>query len=494
MLKVLKYLSVALIGATLWGCDDEEGVGSSIQPAEDVLCAYSNRLDVETSSILSDTVLSKYENLLLGRYVDPKFGESVVEFFTQLDARVGALNVPETVVVNSSSSSAGILNTLLTDIDSRYGEIEEIVDASDVVVDSTQFYLAYSSDFFGDSIALQSFSVYELNESLKEMKAFTNESVKNYCDKSKLLGSLSFQIQNKRELRIPLDNEVGERILSAYQKGTKVSTQQEFNELFKGVYVNHSFNQGTVLQVTVSGIQVFYHFDAKIKTTFNGESVTVRASEVKTKDGKLLNPLVSSVFLSANKTVKRVNMVQQEDLENLLPSLNESPYTYTYTPAGLYTSVHIPFDALMDSVAMNAPDKNKVFFNSAKLIFHRKELDWNTKLKSSAYLMLIDRSRVVDFFYNNEQPDGVSSFIAAIDTSANAYIFNITAPIQNKMRGSSETYGEDLVLVPVVRRVDENDNYYYRQQLWLTSTMLCSPTHKVNNVRPRLDVVYTRRE
>jgi hypothetical protein len=474
----------------LVGCHDDDGVGMSIQPDEDVLHTYSNMVNVETSSVVTDSVLSKYDYFLLGRYRDEKFGESAAEFMTQLDARIGGVTVPDTVVATSSSSSVGILNTLLTSIDSHYGDIISISQPSDVEVDSVRFYLQYTDDFFGDSAALQAISIYELNKPLKDTKTFTNVDVSDYCDKSLLLGKKSYQIQNKRSLTITLDNSLGERLLDVYKEGSSISSQNDFNEYFKGVYVSHTFNQGTVMQISVAGIQIFYHYDALIATTYDGADTTVRASSL----GKELNPLVSSIFLSANKSVKRVNVVTQADLSTAVNTLNEGDYTFTYTPAGLYTSVDIPFDVLKDSIETISGEKDasRIMFNSAKLIFHRASLNWKTDIKASSFLLLISKSKVIDFFYNNTQPDGLTSFVTSIDTTYNTYTFNITAPLQNKYRGTGTTFEDDMVLVPVVRS-SESSNYYYRQQLWLTATMLHSQNSFSEALRPRLDVVYTKR-
>lgn len=482
-------LAVAIVG-----CKDDDGVGMSVQPSEDVLRTHSNVVFAESSSILSDSVLSKYDYFLLGRYRDPKFGETTAEFMSQLDARVGGVKVPETNVVSPTSTVSGILNTLLSSIDTLYGPILSISDPTDLVVDSTLFYIQYTNNFFGDSTAIQAISVYELNKPLTENRSFTNTKVEDYCDKSLFLGKSSYQIKNKRTVTIPIENEVGERLLKVYQEGSNVHSQADFNDYFKGVYVGHTFNQGSVLQIAVAGVQIFYHFDALIKTTYKGVETTLRASEVQSPNGEKLNPLVASVFLSANKSVKRVNVVRQEDLSSLTQTFNESDYSYTFTPGGLYTSVSVPFNTLVDSIrntGRNTED-TAVMFNSAKLILHREELNWKTNMKSSTYLMLIGRERLVDFFYNNRQPDGYGSFVAAIDTSKNTYTFNITAPLQNKLKGVGDTFDDDLVVVPLIR-VNENGVVYYRQQLWLTATMFYNSNCKNDSLRPRLDVVYTRR-
>ncbi|MBP5423287.1 MAG: DUF4270 domain-containing protein [Paludibacteraceae bacterium] len=491
MIRIIKYFFVLVALSAIGSCkDDDESVGLLVQPEEDVLQTYSNKVDVSSTSILSDSVLSRYDYFLLGRYRDTKFGETTAEYVSQLDGRIGGINIPDVKVVESNSAMSGILNTLLTDIDPLYGNILAISEPKDVVVDSTVFYISYSDYFFGDSLALQALSVYELTGDLKDQKYLTNAQLSDFCDKSKKLGQVSYQIQNKRKIIVPLDNEVGERLVKAYQEG--ISSQDEFNKIFKGVYVSHSFNQGTVMMVTVSGVQVYYHYDAKIATTYNGRDTVVMGSNVKTSDGTLVNPLVSSFFLSTNKSVKRVNMIRQDNLEDMLPTLNTSDYSYAYTPAGFYTSVSIPFNTVVDSIKNYAQDTSKVMFNSAKLIFHRRELDWKSSLKTNAYLMLIEKSKVIDFFYKNEQPDGLSSFVAKIDTARNTYTFNITAPLQNKLRGNSRTFGDDLVLVPVALTV-ENGVYFYRQQLWLTATQLFSSAAQVDSLRPRLDLVYTVR-
>ena len=493
MSRIFRLLWMVIPLTALLSCEDDEGVGSSIQPSEDVLSTYSNKVDVVTSSVLTDSVLSRYDYFILGRYRDAKFGEVAAEFMTQLDGRVDGLFVPDTNVVASSSVTSGILKTLLNDIDSSYGVIKSITSPSNVVVDSTHFYIQYSDLVYGDTTAMQAISVYELSAPMETKKYYTSTSVSDFCDKKKLLGRKNYQFQNKRILRIPLENEVGERILSAYQKGSTITTQEQFNKLFPGVYVSHTFNQGTFMQILVSGIQIFYHYDADITTTYNGKEVVVKASEVKTKDGKLINPLVSSIFLSANKTVNRVNVVQRDDLSDLVESLNGEQYTYTFSPSGLYTAIDLPFNTLMDSVKKKAPDTTKVMFNMVKLILHRHELNWNTKLKASSYLLLMPKSKVADFFYRNELPDGLTSFVAAADTAKNTYSFYLTSSVQNKLSGKGSCYDDDLVLIPAVRVV-ENGVAYYRQQLWLSSTMFYGSSCETDSLKPRLDVVYTRRE
>ena len=256
------------------------------------------------------------------------------------------------------------------------------------------------------------------------------------------------------------------------------------------MYVSHSFNSGTILNVLVSGILVYYSFDAKISTSYDGRDTVLTSSQI--EDRYSINPLVSSIFLSANKAVQRVNAIQHSDLESVYEDLQTDTLTYVFTPSGFYTSVSIPFKSMMDSIRLNAEDTSKVMFNSVKLRFYYAKKYWDTDLLQSANMLLIDKKEVESFFYENKQPDGITSFVSSMDTTAKAYIFNITAATQEKIFGGG-AYGDDLVLVPVVK-TSVNGNIYYRQQLWLTTALLYRDNVLNKEKRPRLDMVYTKRE
>jgi hypothetical protein len=482
---------VLCVCALLVGCSDEDGVGSIIQPEEDFLHSYSNGLEVGTSTIKSDSVLSKSESLLLGRYVDAKFGEIKAEFLTQLDARLGGgIVLPDTTVVAANSGMSGILNSMLQSVDEKFGLIKSVYSPSNLTVDSVVYIIQYGSDFMGDSTSLQALSVYELTKELTNQHYYTDVDVSEYCDKSNLLGATSFQVKNSREIRIPLKVELGEKLVSIYNTSSDIKTQEDFNSFFKGVYVSHSFNRGTILNVLVSGVLVYYSFDAIISTSYDGRDTVLTSSQI--EDRYSINPLVSSIFLSANKAVQRVNAIQHSDLESVYEDLQADTLTYVFTPSGFYTAVSIPFKSMMDSIRLNAEDTSKVMFNSVKLRFYYAKKYWDTDLLQSANMLLIDKKEVESFFYENKQPDGVTSFVSSMDTTAKAYIFNITAATQEKIFGGG-AYGDDLVLVPVVKTA-VNGNIYYRQQLWLTTALLYGDNVLNKEKRPRLDMVYTKRE
>lgn len=479
---------MCLTGILMSSCEDDSTIGMSIQPEEDLLSVYHNHINVTTRSTISDSILSKADYLLFGRYSDNIFGEIQAEYMTQLDARTGGIILPDTTIVTYNSATTGILNSLLEDIDSKFGKIERISNARDFTIDSTIYLMQYNSGFWGDSTAMQSVHVYELNKGMNQSKYYTNVSVQDYCDQSIPLGEANYQIQNTREIRVPLSNDFGKRIADYYRKelGT---TQADFNEYFKGVYVKHAFNEGTILKVDVSGILIYYHYNGDIHTTVDGKDTIVSSESIQAKYG--VNPLVTSFFLSGNKSVKRANAIHHIDWDDLVKKIQEadSAQTYMYTPAGIYTEVTIPYETIMEEVKQNVQDTTKVMFNSIRLILHRKEI--NDKYLYNGQILLIDKDSVESFFQNNRTPDGLSSFTCTIDGDKNYYAFNITRPTQNMLKGEGKTYSKKMTMIPVTRTLD-GSNYSYKQQLWMTGTALYGSAAP-DTLKPCVDIIYTKR-
>ena len=484
----LPFYAMCLTGILMSSCEDDSTVGSSIQPEEDLLTVYHHHINANTQSVITDSVISKADYLIFGRYSDDLFGEIEAEYMTQLDARTGGIILPDTTIVSYSSATTGILNTILQEFDEQFGKITKVSNPRNFTIDSTLYLMQYSSGFWGDSAALQSVRVYELNKAMESPKYYTNVKIADYCDQSILLGETNYQTKNAREIRVPLSNELGKRI-SSYYTENKGNSQNDFNQFFKGVYVKHAFNEGTMLKVDVSGLLIYYHYDADIHTSIKGKDTIISSEKIRELYGT--NPLVTSYFLSGNKTVKRANSIHHEDWDNMVQKIKmkDSVQTYMYTPVGVYTEVEVPFETIMDSVKHYAKDTTKVLFNSIRLVLHRKDV--NNKYLYNGQLILIEKDSVESFFSNNKTPDGLSSFTCNIDSKTNYYAFNITRPTQNKLSQAGKTYAKKMVLVPVVRSSD-GSNYSYKQQLWMTGTAIHG-TAAPDTLRPCVDVIYTKR-
>lgn len=492
MLERLRNFGFLLCGVlALSSCKDDDGVGLSVQPDEDIMNTYSGSVKVSTSTSKVDSVLSKSNYLYLGQYTDKNFGISRSEFLTQIDGRIGGISLPDTNVAASSKYN-GILVSILNSIDERYGDIESITSPTDVKLDSISFYIQYGDSFLGDSVSLQSISVYELNKDLPySNKKFSNVNPSDYYSEDGLLGQQIYSIKGKRIIRVALPNEYGEKLLKSYLDNTFAS-QDEFANQYKGFYVKHSFNEGAIINCSSVGLQLYYSYDANIKTKYEGRDTVVRASKL-VVNGQKINPLVSSFVLAANKGVEQINLFSHPDLaERLDNELNNKELFYSYTPAGLYGSLSLPFDEVMTKVKQNAKDPSMVMFNSARLCVRAKYIDWETRYtrKPNTYMLLVERDKMVDFFYNNEEDDDENSFVAVYDSTQNVYAFDLTRAAQLKMKGADVL--KDMVLVPVsVSTVDSKS--YYKQMLAPTATMFYSD-QAVDSLVPFFDFVYTERK
>jgi len=237
-----------------------------------------------------------------------------------------------------------------------------------------------------------------------------------------------------------------------------------------------------------------YSYDALITTTYGGRDTVINSATLP----KEHNPLVSSIVISANKSVERVNLIEHADLKEKFSALQSKNrgVTYTYTPAGIYTGVNVPFGVMVDSIKREVQDTTKVMFNIARLILYTKTSTNKASMLSGApnpYMLLIDKDSIIPFFRKNKSPDAVSTFAASYSSANESYTFDITKAVQKKLSGENTPFSEKMVLVPIV--VEQSDGInYYRQQLWITATMLHGMESDDDTKKPRIDMVYTQRK
>lgn len=478
----------------LSSCKDDDGIGLSVQPEEDFLTTHSARVFCSSSTEKCDSVLAKADNLYLGQYADDVFGITRAEFMTQIDGRLGNVQIPDMSLSNTTLVS-GINIGILNSIDDHYGYIDSIRNGRDVKMDSVVFYAQYSSNYVGDSTALQSIKLYELNKTLPAMNAaYSNMKVEDYCDKSVCLGTATYRICGDKVIRIKLDDDYAQKLMDVYVNKT-ISTQEQFCELYKGYYVAHSFNEGAVIACTSVGLQVYYSFDADIYTKYDGRDTVVTGRSIKV-NGKNINPLISSFLLTSNKGVSQVNLFSHPDLDEKFAALEGTPYSYIFTPAGLYANMSIPFAEVKDSVIkkVGANQLSNVVFNSAKLRLPVEAINWKTNLSKTPapYLLMIKRDQIVDFFYNNRYPDALESFVASYSPDSSSYNFDIAYAAQQYIKGNVNVF-DDLVLLPVTGTVI-GKTAYYKQMLTTSAIRFNTSEAKDEKKRPSLDFVFTERK
>lgn len=223
-------------------CTDPNLIGLEVQPPSDglsvKLSAKGHHLILNTSkedSLRTD----KVSTLLLGEINnDLVFGKAEASFATQFQLPYNNLNVG-----NSDS----------------------------LFVDSVVLSLSYAG-FYGEESSVFSVNVYELSESLNADSSYYSNENLTYSNTLSYLNSVVFNSNDSvtiggtkkaPQLRLTLDNNLGERILNA--SGTSdLENNANFLTFFKGVFLTVSANgNGAIAYFNPSSsnskMSVYYH-------------------------------------------------------------------------------------------------------------------------------------------------------------------------------------------------------------------------------------------
>lgn len=407
----LKYVWVALVTLTIFGCDDNTGsLGLGMFPGGDQnINGKLETFEVTTQSALSEKVFAKTSIGYVGKFTDPHFGYYEAGFLAQLHC-IDNLKFP---TVWSESNPTGILvhdNTYLTELVLSYGS------------------------YFGDSLSACRMSVYQLNQELNKTDShYTNIDPADYYDPSTgLIGrkaysavdlSISDSIRNLKNfypfVRVSLPKEIGENI---YQKAKTLSSglnNAEFQKLFKGLYVKSDYGDGTVLYVDQIEMNVVYEVYVKDSTN----TKVLKKKYEKDENGNLKDSTAySKRTFAATKEIIQANQFKNNE-EIIKQRVAETKWTYLKTPAGIYTQASLPLKEIESKLSKDT-------INAAKLTFtnYNQTNDYNKyKFSISApnYVLLVRDSEKEKFFENNMIADNITSYLAQHNVmGTNQYVFN----------------------------------------------------------------------
>ena len=198
-----KYVWVALLALTFFGCDDNTGtIGWDMLPDSDQnINGRYTTYELTTNSDLSGPVFAKTSVGYVGKFTDKEFGEYEASFLAQLNSPDG-ISFPS--VYDPETNPKGVM-------------------AGDSI--HTAELILYYKSYFGDSINPCRMTVYELDENLTQ---------NYYTDK---LG--------KRIYRLNRDH-------PEYFK----TSEAFINNVFKGIYAKNDYGNGTILYVDQINLNV----------------------------------------------------------------------------------------------------------------------------------------------------------------------------------------------------------------------------------------------
>jgi len=420
-LKMIKNFFLFLCGlfmiAALSSCNDSNMLGTSIQPDKDKISVAYDTVHVKTKTIFMDSVLLRNSVFALGSFKDHTYGTTKSDFMAQLYC-------------------------------AREFEIPDDVNQ----IDSAYIYLYYTT-WFGDSTALNTISVYQLNNPLDVNQTyFANTDVSKYCDKTKLIAKGSFiagdvySTDSVRALstyapsiKLPLSMTLAQQFLKDSRTNPeKFQTPEAFQKYFNGIYVTTETGDGSIVYLT--NVELELCFDTWLKNETNGlrDSLVIGAS-----------------YFPITKEVKQINLADHPDSSFYVKPSPTDSINYIYAPAGMFTEVTIP-----DSIFAKGNGKlSGKTINGLRLTVLATQLeddDWDYAMSPPSALLLLKKSDATNFFKNYELNDGVYSFLATYDSDSEDYVFDLTAyanKMVHKMDGTGDVDDFDpfteMILIPV---------------------------------------------
>lgn len=453
-----KLILLIAVFTTLFfvSCEDSaNNLGTEIQPNDDRIVLKADTFHLDTETLPVDYIVSKPDSLLLGTFIDDVLGTTRADIITQLSIPTEDFRYLDSSVATTKPDSA-----VLT--------------------------LSFRS-YFGVNTSPIELSVYELNKSLdKKETYYSNIEPEEYVDLSKKLNGnnelftvkdgISGKIQ--RSVSIKLSDEFMNRLFTMDPE--KYSTQEKFEEFFKGLYVTTNFGSSTMLNVTSMVLTLHYHY------VYHNDPMQAK--------------IKSYHEYPVNDEIVKVNRVQH--VHRSYEIENQSKFNLIASPSNYLTKLRIPIGRIKERIDVG--DKN-LDINSVILDIKAQDIEeWNNGsiVPNVSDLLLIREDLVDEFFSNHQMPKDTTSFITSlvqksISTSKFAYSYkfdNLSKLIRYEMDKESDKDYVDMVLVPVTIKqlTQSNGQTIITSIVQATTLEATSIFGKYNREDPiRLEVVYS---
>lgn len=510
----IKILSVALAAVAIAAsCSDStDDIGSSIAQEVDNVIVSTASYDVESNSILADSVLSRNTVGYLGKVRDPETNNYITGNFMAQFFSLENYKFPD-------------LNRLVT-YDNQGNEIKGIVKA-----DSCELRLFYSN-FYGDSTRTMKLTAYEMSKPMNEDRNYYSNfdpESEGYLrhdgiHKDKVYSLTDFMVPKHTRDTVTYEPYITMKLNDSYtaQDGTVYSNygsyvMQKFyddslnfknaytfrNNVVPGFYFKHKSGLGSMAYIDASQLNVYYKYVASVEdTTVNG--VTQYKDSV-------MNGV--TVFWGTEEVLQTTNVTN--DKSTLAKLAADESCTYLKTPAGIFTELTLP----VEDIVNNHKNDNLA---GAKLSIQRinnsSSSDYTFDVPKN--ILMIPKDSLYSFFEKGENYNNRTSFLASWGYSSsaksNSYTFNNISGMINAMAAIDEnqrsTDWNKVVLVPVTltrtsTSSSSSSSYYYYYSYYSSSSqqttvtkvshdMSLSSTRLVkgttNNSPIKLEVIYSR--
>lgn len=396
--QLIKMFGVLLLFvSTLVACNSEQNdLGLGVLPEEDLINVRNISVSDKISSYTfseSNIVSNKASTNLLGSFNDPVFGKTTAHFASQFRL------------------------TAFPDF------------GTNAIVDSVRLYIFYKN-IYGDTLTTQHLKVYEMESYLDPDAEYTQDIDLKSMASDIPLAEFDFnpsveldsatQDTNYQLLTIPLDNSLGEKLLSA--DSLDMINNDVFLQYFKGLYIESEEVSGEGALVTLHTLPTSSFQGSALLVYYNNDENTIELEEDEEPD------TISQAYLITDYSA-RVSAIEHDYagtpfFDNLDSEEVEEDLVYVQPTGGLKSRITITgLESWKDSVNMG--------INKAEIVFHVDtiESDIHNYPPPSELLFTFvapdeEEYRPIDYYFSPYFYGG------SLDTSDYTYTFNITQHVQ----------------------------------------------------------------
>lgn len=495
-------------------------IGSSLSELVDGVNVQTQSYDVESKSILADSVLSRNSIGYIGKVRDPETRAYVTGDFMAQFYCLENYKFPE--------------DSVMTVYDENGNAQKGVIKA-----DSCEIRLFYS-DFYGDSTATMKLTAYEMDKPMNENREYYSNFdpmkegyIRNGgISKDKVYALTDFMVpESTRDtstyepyITIKLNDpymdksgktysNYGTYILEKYyEDASNFKNAYTFrNNVVPGFYFKHKAGLGNMAYVDASQLTVYYKYTARVPytSTTNGNTTTLYKDSV-------MNGV--TVFWGTDEVLQTTNITN--DKATLSTLVADNSCTYLKTPAGIFTELTLPVDDITS---------NHSGFNiaSAKLSLQRINNSSQSQYAFDVpqYVLMVPKDSIYTFFEKGEMYNNRTSYLtswaygSSSNSNGNTYTFNNISGMINTMAAIPQSQRSDswnkVVLVPVSVTTSSNSNasnsynsYYYYYYGYSSSSSQSATVQKVthnmglestklvkgtsSNSPIKIDVIYSR--
>lgn len=381
-----------------------------------------------------DTIDARSSNNLIGRISVPEYGDLKCSYVSRMMCAV-KLAIPDSIPLEQIDSMKLILSV-------------------------------QRGDLTGDSLAPQQLKVYRLTKSLP-LDIDNRFDPTGYYDQANPIGARSYTLSalgmsdslytnlSHINIQIPMSREMAVETVKAYRNNPATfQWPQSFEQYFHGIYVEPSFGRGCVANIQETNFVIFYSYKTE-ETKKNDDDTS--STVVKTY-ASLAGVFQSSpIVLSSNNVVYQPSLYLQN-----LAAQNEALIT---SPGGYRVDFRFPAENLIDIYNMSQSKLAVVSDLTFKIPADEISNDYG--ITPPPYLIMVQKSKLNEFFKNNSLPDNKTSFYATYDAANRCYTFSsMRSYILNLIRNGINEPDLEFTIVPANIEFEENQTNNYNSYYW----------------------------